>query len=809
MTLSAAQNVRMAAGQTSYSNQASSSDTTQDPSHDAAVLAFEPYPSPALSAYSYTSSTSTDVSDFESDLDSLSLDPLNNPGRAHAYEQHGLSVDTQNHQQGQEPWARHRLQASDHNLSGTVTPTATSSASFFTSNDSESRTSYSRRSLSPKTTPSGAKTSQSDSASSSFSAQDPEADDEEDQLELDGEGQGFDFQDVNEDDMHAKGLPAARGWRLDARKADTPEFHATVLELLSLQLKLYGWSPETADPAVLPLQPENVKLKRISGAFTNAVFFASYKLDSPPPDAVLPPTVLLRVYGTSSEVLLSRRAELLILHTLSSLYEIGPHILGTFANGRVEEFYDCEPIHKEGMRDFGDRETRIVNGGQLRVRGMEGRAHWVARRMNELHNVPLEVMKTVLEQGDLKGPSEKGFGRGIENHIMACSHRPRRRTKHKSNPTSGAVPPSPHLYGLEGRAAIRASPAPMGPGEAPNGNADGAATPASMRPTPDGDHDFRGFYSDRNSSVASLDSLATSYNSQSSMSSESLMLRSPPSGPWSTSVGSQSSTSYFPPNAGKGSMSPITLGPSHTRTTPGRPSSSSSSSSLRGPYPGVWRRLKRWSVEAAKIVHLVEKFAATESGAKAITAAFADHPSLAEEREAGTLNTDHIGPTPGSLRNLIRAVRAVDLRSLYRELDEFKRFVRKWERKEGPSKRVFAHNDAQYGNLLAIKHFPGSSETINAASTNLQAKSPTTTVVDLEAVESSPSIPTGMPRYAGQRGRSDPASPAPLPQRSLSRSRTRKNPPPHHRLVVIDFEYASPNPRGYDSKFLPPSFSSD
>jgi len=49
-----------------------------------------------------------------------------------------------------------------------------------------------------------------------------------------------------------------------------------------------------------------------------------------------PPTVLLRVYGIGCEVLLSRRAELLILHTLSSLYEIGPHILGTFGNGRVE-----------------------------------------------------------------------------------------------------------------------------------------------------------------------------------------------------------------------------------------------------------------------------------------------------------------------------------------------------------------------------------------------------------------------------------------------------------------------------------------
>lgn len=132
----------------------------------------------------------------------------------------------------------------------------------------------------------------------------------------------------------------------DRRDADTPQFRERVLELFSRQLKLQGWTEPEVHESLLPLHPDNIRLKRISGAFTNAVFFASYR---PPLNAstiatkqaqaesmALPPTVLLRVYGVGSEVLLSRRAELLILHTLSSLYEIGPHILGTFANGRVE-----------------------------------------------------------------------------------------------------------------------------------------------------------------------------------------------------------------------------------------------------------------------------------------------------------------------------------------------------------------------------------------------------------------------------------------------------------------------------------------
>ena len=137
--------------------------------------------------------------------------------------------------------------------------------------------------------------------------------------------------DENEDDMHASGIPAARGWRLDPRHADTFAFKDRVLRMFSEQLGILGWAPEHVAPGALPLVPERVTIKRITNALTNAVFFVGYDAASLP----APPTVLLRVYGAGSEALLSRRAELLILHTLSSLYEIGPHILGTFANGRV------------------------------------------------------------------------------------------------------------------------------------------------------------------------------------------------------------------------------------------------------------------------------------------------------------------------------------------------------------------------------------------------------------------------------------------------------------------------------------------
>lgn len=113
-----------------------------------------------------------------------------------------------------------------------------------------------------------------------------------------------------------------------SRNYDTPEFRQRVVDMFSTALQLSGWSESDVHPSLWPLSEANLHLKRISGALTNAVFFASYKPKELPgksdgKDVPLPPTLLLRVYGVGSEVLLSRRGELLILHTLSSLYEIG------------------------------------------------------------------------------------------------------------------------------------------------------------------------------------------------------------------------------------------------------------------------------------------------------------------------------------------------------------------------------------------------------------------------------------------------------------------------------------------------------
>lgn len=476
--------------------------------------------------------------------------------------------------------------------------------------------------------------------------------------------------------------------------ADTLEFKQKVLTMFSDELGLQGWTQASVAPALFPLQAERLTLKRISGAFTNAVFFVGY--NAAPGQSPSPPTLLLRVYGIGSEALLSRRSELLILHTLSSLYEIGPHILGTFANGRVEEFYECEPIGRLGLRNFGSPEN-------------EGPACWVARRMREMHEVPLDVMRTVLEQGDLKSPSV-GFGRGIENNIMASSHHLSRR-RHRPTETSSPAWLSYSYF---------AHPSPgLFPKQA-------------------------------NASTMSFDSLATSYDSMASP------------------IRSILTPNGVPTMPGDSHMSPLALGPSDAPPLSTSPAS-------RAPYPGVWRRLKRWTREASKVVEYVNAFANSPEG-HAVCEAYGVGPlpvTLDAPRPSKVALAEELRATRYLFQDMMRCLLAVDLPMLCFEISAYKQYVRAWERAEGKSRRVFCHNDSQYGNLLLLR---------------------------LNERGELPAMASGMPRDEPVSFGKPPRDASPyLSSRSRSRSRSRSHTKePHQRLVVIDFEYSMPNPRAFD-----------
>ncbi|KAG8688100.1 hypothetical protein FRC11_006063, partial [Ceratobasidium sp. 423] len=164
--------------------------------------------------------------------------------------------------------------------------------------------------------------------------------------------------------------------KLEARKYKTPAFRQALLQMLQA-IRVPTWTSSTLDLSL-------VKIAKISGALTNAVFFVSYVGTAPASHSstphltphsssssiptITPRTVLLRIYGPSSSVLITRADELHTLHALSSGYRIGPRVYGTFQNGRVEEWFDSITLKKDDLRDP--------------VQSM-----WIAMRMRELHSV--------------------------------------------------------------------------------------------------------------------------------------------------------------------------------------------------------------------------------------------------------------------------------------------------------------------------------------------------------------------------------------------------------------------------------------
>ncbi|KAK4505779.1 hypothetical protein PRZ48_003744 [Zasmidium cellare] len=138
---------------------------------------------------------------------------------------------------------------------------------------------------------------------------------------------------------------------------------------LAHTLRLKGWKK-------VPLEMSSaIEVQRLSGALTNAVYVVS-----PPNDLPLhkedesgnivssskpPPKLLLRVYGPNVEHLIDREAELAILRRLARK-RIGPRLLGTFANGRFEEYLHAKPLVPEDLRD-------------------PGTSRQIAKRMRELH----------------------------------------------------------------------------------------------------------------------------------------------------------------------------------------------------------------------------------------------------------------------------------------------------------------------------------------------------------------------------------------------------------------------------------------
>ena len=126
---------------------------------------------------------------------------------------------------------------------------------------------------------------------------------------------------------------------------------------------------------VPPEMSGSITVQRLSGALTNAVYVVS-----PPSDLDFnqrssisgsmpqkpPPKLLLRIYGPQVEHLIDREAELAILRRLARK-SIGPRLLGTFANGRFEEYFYAKTLTPEDLRN-------------------PDTSRHIAKRMRELHD---------------------------------------------------------------------------------------------------------------------------------------------------------------------------------------------------------------------------------------------------------------------------------------------------------------------------------------------------------------------------------------------------------------------------------------
>jgi thiamine kinase-like enzyme len=118
------------------------------------------------------------------------------------------------------------------------------------------------------------------------------------------------------------------------------------------------------------ITPQSLKIFKVSGSLTNAVFFVSSSFSRAR-------TLLLRIYGVNSATLISRPHELHILHVLSSRYNIGPRLYGTFENGRVEEYFDAIALTPSDLRD------KTISRS-------------VGARMAELHSVDIDLIEPVM-----------------------------------------------------------------------------------------------------------------------------------------------------------------------------------------------------------------------------------------------------------------------------------------------------------------------------------------------------------------------------------------------------------------------------
>jgi choline kinase len=150
------------------------------------------------------------------------------------------------------------------------------------------------------------------------------------------------------------------GARADKEKEYWLSFKNEIIRIAHT-LRLKGWRR-------IPLGGgDSISVERLSGALTNAVYVVTPPKEIDEADGKRKPTkVLLRIYGPQVEHLIDRDNELSVLQRLARK-KIGPRLLGTFQNGRFEQYFESITLTPMDLRDPDTSRS-------------------IAKRMRELHD---------------------------------------------------------------------------------------------------------------------------------------------------------------------------------------------------------------------------------------------------------------------------------------------------------------------------------------------------------------------------------------------------------------------------------------
>ncbi|OTA94534.1 hypothetical protein M434DRAFT_71121 [Hypoxylon sp. CO27-5] len=189
---------------------------------------------------------------------------------------------------------------------------------------------------------------------------------------------------------------------------------------LAHTLRLKGWRHVPLDSG------EKIDVTRLSGALTNAVYVVS-----PPEDIVAkgegnkraPAKLLLRVYGPQADHIIDRENELSVLRRLAKK-KIGPRLLGTFTNGRFEQYLNAVTLTAADLRDpdtsrqIAKRMRELHDGIELLDKERDGGPmvlknwdNWLDRATRVMTYLDRKILSG--DPGPVRGPADAWKQRGL------------------------------------------------------------------------------------------------------------------------------------------------------------------------------------------------------------------------------------------------------------------------------------------------------------------------------------------------------------------------------------------------------------